>query len=102
MKSADVSLWVSLIGFAQYKDSFIRNDISGRNLKALNVNTLKSDLNIVSLGHRQSLADHIKKVFKERKMKEEDVKPLSPEKNEENLIADKLHLGKSTRISYLI
>src|SRR2546423_117344 len=50
----DVALWLSLVGFGQYKDTFIKNDISGRNLKSLTLASLKSDLNILPLGHRSS------------------------------------------------
>jgi hypothetical protein len=60
----NVVKWLTLIGFAQYKESFIQNDISGRNLRALSAHSLKNDLNIQSLGHRTLLLEAIKKLYK--------------------------------------
>ena len=75
--NADVVKWLTLIGFSQYKgthgsiptmpnklDSFVQNDISGRNLRALTANSLKSEMNIQSLGHRSLLLEAIKKLYR--------------------------------------
>ena len=57
-------------GFGQYKDPFIQNDITGRSLKSLSLQSLKIELNVQSLGHRTSILEHIKKLFKERKLED--------------------------------
>ncbi len=57
----------------------MKNDISGRNLRSLTPNSLKTDLNIGPLGHRSNIVEHIKKLFKERKNKEDfEVSKPSP------------------------
>lgn len=58
----DVSQWLTLIDFPQYRDVFLRNHITGTTLTALTVSTLKSELHLASYGHRTSIVASIKKL----------------------------------------
>lgn len=51
-KSSQVSQFIEYVGFPQYKNQFIENDVNGRSLATLNLSALKNELKIHSYGHR--------------------------------------------------
>jgi hypothetical protein len=56
---ADVADWIECIGFAQYRENFVSNNISGSALTRLDVDSLKKDLGIGSFGHRTAIVNKI-------------------------------------------
>lgn len=53
--TAQVAIWLKSVGFAQYVDNFVENEIEGSHLLELGKNDLKEDLEIARLGHRMSI-----------------------------------------------
>jgi hypothetical protein len=63
--SADVGAWIASIGMQQYRKHFVHNAIDGTLLPEMDLEVLKSELKIATLGHRalilsaiQSLMQH--------------------------------------------
>ena len=55
MSKYEVAAWLHNVGMGQYAESFIENDIDGAVLSRLNLEQLKADLDIRSLGARMKL-----------------------------------------------
>lgn len=64
-----VSQYIGLIGFPQYRECFIKNEINGKNLLSLNMTTMKSDLGISPYGHRTVILEKIRSLESEEKEK---------------------------------
>jgi len=57
----EVGEWIEHLGYPQYKDAFIKNDITGPMLAKLDSTTLKSELSISSFGARSHILESIQK-----------------------------------------
>eukprot|EP01119_Soliformovum_irregulare_P002835 TRINITY_DN13093_c0_g1_i1.p1 TRINITY_DN13093_c0_g1~~TRINITY_DN13093_c0_g1_i1.p1 ORF type:complete len:675 (+),score=159.41 TRINITY_DN13093_c0_g1_i1:188-2212(+) len=78
--------WVALIGFPEYKENFLKNQICGKNLTSLSVSSLKKELEIGPYGHRTTLVKEISKMVKEFKEKKIEERRQVVEKQKQLLV----------------
>jgi len=74
----DVASWLKQLGFEQYTDSFLENEIDQEALATLTAEDLK-DLGVKIIGHRRKLMNAIAALAKDSN----SVSP-SPQKNEQS------------------
>ncbi|CAK64142.1 unnamed protein product (macronuclear) [Paramecium tetraurelia] len=60
----EVCTWLDTLQLGEYKDEFIKNQMTGKTLYALNDNDLKQDLGISVLGHRKKILQSIEEYKK--------------------------------------
>lgn len=72
--TAEVAVWVGLIGMEQYRKHFVHNAIDGRLLLRLDRATLKDEMRIVPLGHRETIMSAIE----ELQQRADELGPSSP------------------------
>jgi hypothetical protein len=66
----DVASWLKQVDFAQYKQNFAINHITGDLLTALKFEHMKDDLKILSLGHRIKLWREIENLVRPAKQQQ--------------------------------
>ncbi|CAD8173903.1 unnamed protein product [Paramecium pentaurelia] len=60
----EVCTWLDSLQLSEYKDEFIKNQMTGKTLYALTDNDLKQDLGILVLGHRKQILQSIEEYKK--------------------------------------
>lgn len=56
----DVSAWLEQLGFPEYVQAFVINEIDGQVLKTLTSEELRDDLGVTNLRHRRDILDAIR------------------------------------------
>jgi len=90
----DVCNWVATIGFAEYRQHFIINHISGQELFELDFALLKTELGVKSYGHRKQILERIGALANARPSLKSSKALLGPQYS--YTVDESMHAARST------